>query len=158
VTRPPATAEELDALAERISAWLAGALESNPILVDVTRDDELPYRWFVRLAGEEKDFTTIWMTLGQRTLKYETYVLPAPEANRADVFELLLRRNYSLVGAHFAIGPEDAVFLTGELPVHVVDEEELDRVVGSLLEYVERSFGPAVRLGFGRAARAQQPR
>jgi Putative bacterial sensory transduction regulator len=144
MTRPPATPEELDALAERISAWLAGELETNPILLDVTRDDELPYRWFVRLAGEEKDFTTIWMTLGQRTLKYETYVLPAPEQNRAPLFELLLRRNYGLVGAHFAIGPEDAVFLSGELPVHVVDEEELDRIVGSLLEYVEQVFRRAV--------------
>jgi hypothetical protein len=157
VTRPPATPEELDDLAERISAWLAGQLETNPILVDVTRDEELPYRWFVRLAGEEKDFTTIWMTLGQRTLKYETYVLPAPEENRADVYELLLRRNYALVGAHFAIGPEDAVFLNGELPVHVVDEEELDRLVGSVFEYVEQSFASAVRLAFGRAGGTAPP-
>jgi hypothetical protein len=157
VTRPPASPEELEALAGRISAWLASELETNPILVDVTRDDELPYRWFVRLAGEEKDFTTIWMTLGQRTLKYETYVLPAPEGNRADLYELLLRRNYALVGAHFSIGPEDAVYLSGELPVHVVDEEELDRVVGSVLEYVEQSFGAAVRLGFRRAGPQRPP-
>jgi hypothetical protein len=157
VARPPATPDELDALAERISAWLAGELASNPILVDVTRDEELPYRWFVRLAGDEKDFTTIWMTLGQRTLKYETYVLPAPEHNQAELFERLLRHNYGLVGAHFAIGPEDAVFLSGELPVHVVDEEELDRLVGSLFAYVEQTFAAAVGLAFGRAARAKRP-
>ena len=42
-------------------------------------------RWFVRLRGEQKDMFTIWFTLGQRTLHYETYVMPAPEENHARV-------------------------------------------------------------------------
>ena len=69
------------------------------------------------MRGEEKDFITVWLTLGQRTLRYETYVMPAPEENAATVYENLLRRNERLVGAHFSIGVEDAVFLRGELPV-----------------------------------------
>ena len=56
-------------------------------------------RWYVRLRGEEKDFTTIWLTLGQRTLHYETYVMPAPEENQEQFYEHLLRRNAKLVGA-----------------------------------------------------------
>ena len=35
------------------------------------------------MRGEEKDITTVWLTLGQRTLRYETYVMPAPEENHA---------------------------------------------------------------------------
>ena len=70
----------------------------------------------MRLRGEDKDLTTVWLTLGQRTLRYETYVMPAPEENAAELYEHLLRRNERLVGAHFAIGVEDAVFLRGELP------------------------------------------
>mgnify|MGYP002683036455 CR=1 FL=1 len=62
----------------------------------------------VRLAGEEKDFTTVWLTLHQRTLQYETYVMPAPEENHAAVYEQLLRRNLRFNGAAFAIGDEDA--------------------------------------------------
>ena len=68
------------------------------------------------MVGEEKDFTTVWLTLGQRTLRYETYVMPAPEENREAVMEVLLRRNDTLVGAHFSIGHEDAIYLRGELP------------------------------------------
>lgn len=139
---------ELAALGARVDAWLATELATNPAVADVSRDDELPYRWFVRLTGEEKDHTTIWMTLGQRTLKYETYVMPAPEENQREVFELLLRRNYGMVGAQFGIGDEDAVFLTGELPLHAVDEDELDRVLGTVYEYVERNFVPVMRLAF----------
>ena len=71
----------------------------------------------MRLRGEDKDFTTVWLTLGQRTLRYETYVMPAPEENDGALYEHLLRRNERLVGAHFSIGIEDAVFLRGELGV-----------------------------------------
>ena len=92
--------------------------------------------------GEEKDFTTVWLTLGQRTLRYETYVMPAPEENRQAVMELLLRRNDTLVGAHFSIGDEDAIYLRGELPDVAVDDDELDRVLGTLYTTVEANFRP----------------
>ena len=74
-------------------------------------------RWFVRVRGEQKDVFTIWFHLRQRTLHYETYVMPAPEANHAAFYEHLLRRNLKLFGA-FAIGDEEAIFLVGQLPNH----------------------------------------
>ena len=86
--------------------------------------------------------------MGQRTLKYETYFLPWPETNREQLFELLLRRNYDLVGAQFGIGPEEAIFLTGELPFQSVDGDELDRVLGSIWEFVERYWSAALKIGF----------
>ncbi|SUZ89469.1 uncharacterized protein METZ01_LOCUS42323 [marine metagenome] len=81
-------------------------------------------------------------------MKYETYFLPAPEDDREKLFELLLRRNYELVGAQFGIGPEDAIFLTGEIPFHAVDQHELDRILGSVWEFVERHWKAAMRIGF----------
>ena len=144
----PAGDADLDALEARIDGWLVGQLDENPIMVAVDRGEPGERRWYVRLAGEEKDFTTIWLTLRQRTLHYETYVMPAPEENHERFFEHLLRRNFKMVGARFAIGPEDAVFLVGTLPVAAVDEEELDRVVGSVFAYVEQFFRPALRIGY----------
>jgi hypothetical protein len=140
--------DELDALAAAIDSWLAEARADNPLVAAVDRDAEVPRRWYVRLRGEEKDFTTVWLTLGQRTLRYETYVMPAPEENEAQFYEHLLRRNDGLVGAHFSIGAEDAVFLRGELPVAVLDAPELDRVLGTLYAAVERCFRPALAIGF----------
>ena len=102
----------------------------------------------MRLHGEDKEFTTVWLTLGQRTLRYETYVMPAPEENAAELYEYLLRRNEALVGAHFSVGAEDAVFLRGELPIAMLSEPELDRVVGTLYAAVERHFRAALRIGF----------
>ena len=132
---------------ELIERWLARQLETNPLALAVDRDPDLA-RWYLRLRGEERDFTTIWITLGQRTLQYETYFMPAPDEAHQEVYEYLLRRNHRLFGMRFSIGPEDAIFLVGQMPLSAVDEGELDRVVGSTYAYVEQYFRPALRLGF----------
>ena len=144
----PASPEELVTAEALVDSWLAEELESNDAVVDVTRDASIARRWYVRLAGEERDFTTIWMTLGQRTLKYESYVMPAPEENSTQLYEFLLRLNHRLVGAQFGIGDEDAIFLTGELQLNALNVDELDRIVGTIFEYVEQYFRPALRIGF----------
>jgi hypothetical protein len=136
----PATLVALDA---RIDTWLRTQLAENPIVAAVERGEPGERRWYVRVRGESKDVFTIWFTLRQRTLQYETYVMPAPEENHAELYEHLLRRNRRLTGAAFAIGEEDAVFLAGSLGVHAVDEGELDRILGSLYAYVEQCFLPA---------------
>jgi Putative bacterial sensory transduction regulator len=138
----------LDALERQIDGWLAHAAAENPVIAAVDRDVEVPRRWYVRMLGEEKSVTTVWLTLGQRTVRYETYVLPAPEENHAAFYEHLLRRNDGLVGAHFSVGAEDAVYLRGELPVAAVDEAELDRALGTLYATVEQCFRPALAIGF----------
>jgi hypothetical protein len=75
--------------------------------------------------------------------------MPSPEEEHSAVYEFLLRRNAGLYGMRFSIGPEDAVYLTGQMPLHAIDEAELDRIVGSAYAYVEQWFRPAMRLGFG---------
>jgi hypothetical protein len=145
----PSSVDELDELEARVDAWLAVQLDENPVVAAVERDVESgERRWFVRIRGEEKDVFTIWFTLRQRTLHYETYVMPAPEENQGQLYEHLLRRNQHLYGAAFAIGVEDAVFLVGRLANDAITDDELDRVLGTLYEWVERSFRPAMRIGF----------
>jgi hypothetical protein len=142
----PAALDDLDA---RISAWLDEQRRDNPVVAAVERDVESgERRWFVRVRGEQKDVFTIWFHLRQRTLHYETYVMPAPEENHALLYEHLLRRNLKLFGASFAIGDEDAVFLVGQLANSHVDDDELDRILGSMYEWVEQFFRPAMRIGY----------
>jgi hypothetical protein len=137
----------------RVDEWLGTLAAALPIEA-VEREDGDVRRWFVRLRGEEKDFTTVWLTLGQRTLRYETYVMPAPEENADQLYEHLLRRNERLVGAHYAIGSEDAVFLRGELPLGALDEAELDRIIGTLYATVEQHFRGLLRIGFASRLRS----
>ncbi len=145
----PFPSERLDELEAQISAWLDRQLAENPVVAAVDRDETSgERRWFVRLRGEQKDTFTVWCTLRQRTLHYETYVMPAPEENHADFYAHLLRRNLKLYGAAFAIGEEEAVFLVGQLDNRFVDDDELDRVLGSMFAWVEQFFRPALRIGF----------
>ena len=139
---------ELDSLEGYITHWLLTMKDRNETIVAVDRGDIGERRWYVRMRGEEKEFTTVWLTLGQRTLRYETYVMPAPEENAEQLYEHVLRRNESLVGAHFSIGIEDAIFLRGELPLRLVEEQEIDRVIGTLYATVERVFPVIIRIGF----------
>lgn len=143
----------LDDLRARIDGWLMEFARDNPLVAALDRgtsdDTSLGEpRWYVRMHGDEKEFTTVWLTLGQRTLRYETYVIPAPVDHAAEVMELLLRRNDALVGAHFSIGDEDAIYLRGEVPDAAVTADELDRILGTLYTTVEANFAALVRLAF----------
>lgn len=139
-----------------ITGWLVGFADGNPAVEAIDRGEpgDAEPRWYVRLKGEEKEHLTIWLTLGQRTLQYETYVMPAPEENHAALYEFLLRRNEKLYGLAFCIGAEDAVYLRGQLGVHAFGRGDLDRILGSMFVTVERFFRPAMRIGYASRFRA----
>ena len=149
---PPATPEELDALEARIDAWLEAEAAENPMIDAVERGERTighqQRLWYVRLLGEEKDVWTAYWTINQRTFRFETFLMPAPEENEGAFYEHLLVRNRELTGMHLEIGDEHAIFLAGSLPVRAVTEDELDRVLGSMWAYVEKIFRPALRIGF----------
>jgi len=142
-----ATPEELSSLTALIERWGERQRAESPAVAAVDHDADAR-RWYVRLRGEEKEFITVWMTLRERTLHFETHFMPAPEENVEACYEYLLRTNARLFAHRFSIGPEDAVYLVGQLPVGALDEDELDRMVGSAYAYVEQHFPTAMRMGY----------
>lgn len=144
----PLEPAEREALADQLDGWFAEQAADNPAVGAVERDVDGPFSWFVRMLGEEKDVYTIRFHLDQRTLAYETYVMPAPEENHAEFFSHLLRRNLKLYGASFAVGSEDAVYLVGQIDNRHLSADEIDRILGSIYAWVERFFRPALRIGF----------
>ena len=144
----PADADQLASLSAVIDGWLDEELATNPAVLAVERDVEGPGTWYVRLGGEAKEYSGVLFRLGQRTLRFETYFMPAPEENQAQLYEHLLRRNGSLYGASFVIGDEDAIYLQGRLDHALVTPDELDRILGSLYAWVEQCFLPALKIGF----------
>lgn len=145
----PVSSTELAALEQRIDSWAQAALKASDYILAVERGETQERRWYIRLKGEEKEVFSVWFTLGQRTLRYETFFIPAPQHLPAELYQFLMRRNLKLYGVCFAVGEEDAVFLAGRLPVEQVTEAELDRVLGTIWEETERSFRTALRLAFG---------
>jgi hypothetical protein len=142
-----ASGHELAALGQLIDGWARSERDTNSLVAAVDHDPEL-HRWYIRLLGEEKSITTVWLTLRERTLHYESYFMPVPEENLASCYEYLLRANTKLFGMRFAVGAEDAVYLVGQMPVSAIDEAELDRIVGSVYAYSEQYFAPAMSIGY----------
>lgn len=145
---PPPSPADLDAAAATIEEWARRELASNPVVDAVERDPSGDRRWYIRVHGEEKDVFAIWLVLLQRSLHYETYLMPGPEENAEELYRHLLVRNQGLVGAAFTIGPEDAVYLRGTIPVASVDPPALDHILGLLYATTEQCFRPAMRIGF----------
>jgi hypothetical protein len=143
----PATPEELAALGALIDRWADEERMGNELVAHVEYHDE-DRRWIVRMRGEEKTITAVWLTLRERTLHYESYFMPAPEENIEACWEYLLRANARLFAMRFAIGLEDAVYLVGQMPLRAVDEDELDRLVGSIYAYSEQHFPVAMSIGY----------
>jgi hypothetical protein len=151
-----ASPEERAACDHVIERWARARLAEGSAVVAVDHDRDAG-RWYLRLRGEEKDFVTVWLTIRQRTMHHEAQVMPAPEENIGATFEYLLRRNADLYQMRFALGAEDAVYLVGEIPVNSVSEDQLDRIVGSCLVYVDDYFPTAMTIGFAGRYRRRRP-
>ncbi|MEE2682836.1 MAG: hypothetical protein VYD77_02775 [Actinomycetota bacterium] len=142
-----ASPEQLHELQRKIDTWLGKRLQEDLVIESSDFDPE-ENRWYVRITGEEKKNYMVLMTLGQRTLHFESYVMPAPEENEARFFEHLLKRNQKLHGISFSVGHESAVYLSGELKNQWISDKNLDWMLGSLYAAIELCFKAALRIGF----------
>jgi hypothetical protein len=73
-------------------------------------------------------------------------VIPVPVHHREETYDFLLRANHDLYGVGFEIGPEAGVYLAGQLDLRAVDDDELDRLLGTLFAATERAFPRLLRL------------
>lgn len=130
-----------DLLEQRIRHWLEDVDSS------VEYAEELEGRWAVRMRQQARDATTVWFEVGERSLWYEAYFLPAPE-DPAEVHRQALVRNMRSWRCFFAVDAEGALILRGRLPESQVTLHELDLVLGEIYEMVETSFRPMTRAAF----------
>ena len=83
----------------------------------------------------------MWLTLGQRTLRYEAYVMPAPEENVGAGLRACCcaaTRGWSAPTSRSA--SRTRCSCAASCPSSALTEAELDRVIGSLYATVEQSF------------------
>ena len=139
----------LDEAHDLISRHLEGPVSDAEYIQHVEYDPELR-RWYVRFGCEGRDATTIYFDLHERTLRYEVYFLPDPPANNLELYRYLLRRNHTMYGARFSVGPDGDIYLVGRVALEHLSVTELDRIIGVLYELVETWFQPVIAIAFGR--------
>jgi hypothetical protein len=127
-----------ETLERRIAAWLLDPESS------VEYAEELEGRWAVRMRQETRDATTVWFTVGERSLSYEAYLMPVSPGS-ATLFEQALSRNMRGWRSFFALDPEGGLVLRGRLDEESVSDLELDLALGEIYETIEVSFRPLLR-------------
>ncbi|MET9495750.1 YbjN domain-containing protein [Streptomyces sp. NPDC006552] len=114
-----------------------------------------PGSYVVTLPGTRKLSTTLSLRLGQHSLSLNAFVIRHPDENEGGVHRWLLERNLRLYGVSYAVDSLGDIYLTGKLPLAAVTPEELDRLLGSVLEAADGAFNTLLELGFAGAIRRE---
>ncbi|MFJ8075627.1 YbjN domain-containing protein [Streptomyces sp. NPDC096176] len=109
----------------------------------------------VKLPGTRKLSTTCSLLVGRHSLSINAFVIRHPDENDAAVHRWLLERNLKLYGVSYAIDRLGDIYLVGKLPLSVVTPDELDRLLGTILEAADGSFNTLLELGFASAIRRE---
>ena len=109
----------------------------------------------VALPGEKRLKTACLLTVGTHALEIEAFVMRAPEENREQVYAWLLQRNTRTYAVSWAIDGAGDVYLVGRVPLSTVTAEEIDRILGSVLENADGSFNTLLEMGFGSSIRRE---
>lgn len=120
-------------------------------------DERGHWHWLIRVRGEERATITIWLDLRQRTVRVETELMGAPEAELEALYRYLLVKNADLDHLHLAIGPENGIYLVGALPVELLDEDRLDEVVGQWVQVIDSLYPTVMALGLPGWHRRRRP-
>ncbi|MEJ2856518.1 MULTISPECIES: YbjN domain-containing protein [unclassified Saccharothrix] len=107
-----------------------------------------PGKFFVTLPGTKKLQTNCWLVVGRHALVVEAFVCRNPDESHEDVFRFLLRRNAKLYGVHYTIDTRGDIYLVGRIALHAVTPEELDRVLGQVVEAADGDFNTLLEIGF----------
>ncbi|EPH40021.1 hypothetical protein STRAU_6905 [Streptomyces aurantiacus JA 4570] len=111
--------------------------------------------YVVTLPGTRKLSTTLSLRVGKHSLSLNAFVIRRPDENHEGVHRWLLERNLRLYGVSYAIDSLGDVYVAGKLPLAAVTPEELDRLLGSVLEAADGSFNTLLELGFATAIRKE---
>ncbi|MBT1191038.1 YbjN domain-containing protein [Rhodococcoides kroppenstedtii] len=140
----------------------AGTIERTAALIaDVLADRELDHHrasateFVVELPGERKLKTTTLLTVGNHGVRVEAFVCRKPDENFEGVYRYLLRRNRRLYGVHYTIDKIGDIYLVGRMSTHAVTGEEIDRVLGQVLEAADGDFNVLLELGFAASIRRE---
>ncbi|MEU5097728.1 YbjN domain-containing protein [Streptomyces sp. NPDC020996] len=140
---------------------MADAEKAGQVIEGVLKDAELewespaPGSYVVKLPGTRKLSTTVSLLVGRHSLSLNAFVIRHPDENEAGVHRWLLERNLKLYGVGYAVDHLGDVYLTGKLPLSAVTPDEVDRLLGQVLEAADGSFNTLLELGFASAIRRE---
>jgi hypothetical protein len=112
-------------------------------------------RFLVTLPGTARLQTPTWLLATEHALLVGAFVCRRPDEGHEDVYRFLLRRNTKLYGVHYALDAVGDIHLVGRIAPHAVTAEEIDRLLGQVLEAADGDFNTLLKLGFASSIRRE---
>jgi len=109
----------------------------------------------VELPGERKLTTNTLMSIGEHSVRVEAFVCRKPDENHEGVYRFLLKRNRRLYGVAYTLDNIGDIYLIGRIALDVINAEEIDRVLGQVVEAVNTDFNTLLELGFATSIRKE---
>ncbi|AOR33559.1 hypothetical protein BFF78_23050 [Streptomyces fodineus] len=135
--------------------------KTGQVLEGVLKDAELewespePGNYVVKLPGTRKLSTTVSFLVGRHSLSLNAFVIRHPDENEAGVHRWLLERNLRLYGVSYAVDRLGDIYVTARLPLASVTPDEIDRLLGQVLEAADGAFNTLLELGFASSIRKE---
>lgn len=142
-------------MADQADAAAIGIIEQTLNEAELEWESPQSGSFVVTLPGTRKLSTTLSLRVGKHALSLTAFVIRHPDENHDAVHRWLLERNLRLYGVSYAIDSLGDIYLTGKLPLAAVTPDELDRLLGSVLENADGSFNTLLELGFASAIRKE---
>ncbi|BBX18883.1 histidine kinase [Mycolicibacterium duvalii] len=102
----------------------------------------------VELPGERRLKTNTILSVGEHSVRIEAFVCRRPDENHEGVYRFLLKRNRRLYGVAYTLDNVGDIYLVGRMALASVTPDEVDRVLGQVLEAVDSDFNTLLELGF----------
>lgn len=114
-----------------------------------------PGQFLVTLPGTARLQTHCWLVVRDHALVVTAFVCRKPDEEFEAVYRFLLQRNARLYGVHYTLDRVGDIHLTGRVALHAVTAEEIDRVLGQVLEAADGDFNTLLELGFASSIRRE---
>jgi putative sensory transduction regulator len=112
-------------------------------------------RYFVTLPGTKKLQTNVWLRVNPHALVVEAFVCRRPDEAHEDVYRFMLRRNAKLYGVAYTVDQLGDIYLIGRVALESVTPDELDRLLGQVLEAADGDFNTLLEIGFATSIRRE---
>lgn len=133
----------------------AAAIEKYLSDNDIEFESPVPNTFVAILPGEHRLKTTVSLVVGEYSLSINAFVVRNPDERHTEVYQWLLKRNRRMYAMAYAIDHLGDIYLVGKLPLAAIDQTELDRIFGTILENSDGAFDYLLELGFETAIRRE---
>jgi hypothetical protein len=136
---------------EQIDKTIAAALAD----MEVAHTRRAPGEYLATLPGTNRLQTHCWLVVRDHALFVQAFVCRKPDEAFDVVYRFLLQRNARLYGVHYALDRIGDIHLIGRISLKAVDADEVDRVLGQVLDAADNDFNTLLELGFASSIRRE---